>query len=945
MKSRTKSTIGRTAVNTALLICLASVPGTAQPGAAIVTLQGHVPAVVASAIAQARDQQAANQPITLTVMLNLTDQAGFKAFEASLQDPTSPNYAHPVSGAELTQRFGPSPEAYSSVLGYLQQSGFTLVEGSNNRRTIMVRGTRAQAEAAFQVSIVDYRRGSFSFHAPSRNPSLPATIAPLIAGISGLSNAARPRQAGLSIAPISSSNVGTAYNGAITASGSTNSGGLPPGLTGAGQTVGVIEFSSYPQSDLANTLATEGLSSHINQVKPYPVAGGAPVADCTYTTAGCPATETLLDIAAVLGISPGANVSVFIGPSDSVLQVLNDAIDSVTNGGTSGGILSASLGVCEPNVPPSDAANMDTLLEQYSLTGLTMFVSTGDLGSTCEDGSGNTYANTIPFPADLPHAVAVGGTVLQVNSPGNTYDTETWWSGPTTAGGFGVSTIFTTEPAYQGELYAGAGGRSVPDVAAYAFPGINICQGSGCQTVGGTSLATPLWAGVWALLNQASNESCSSFTSATFNGYLYDFSSTGAFHSAASMGGDFRHVGLGSPNITSLVSQIACGPVSVSSITPSSGSGKGGTTVTVKGSNFIGVSKVKFGSADATHVTIYSDSKLTAESPAATADQVQIEISAPSGRFDATGSNTFSYVPELTAVSPNFGPFYGGTSVKVTGLALSDKYTFKFGGNPATGVKCSSSTTCTMLTPAVDTAIVCNPGPLGVCTFPPPPGLVAVQVIAPVGDSLSVNLFTYQPLTVSEFYPPSGPTTGSGVTGEIWGTSLKAGMTVHFGDVNATVSSCDGSETCVVTLPPSKSAGVVALSVTVDGVTATPTPDQFTYVVYPTITSITPNVIPANPGATAQTVTLTLTGTGFVPGSTSFIFNLVGGAGALSNVNCSSDATQCTATLAVAPRVFSIVTQPVAVSVGGYTSVDSVNLTFPWAPPNPVLGCKGTTCQ
>jgi len=943
MKSRIKSTIGRAAV-TALLISLTSVPEIAQPNAASVTLPGHVPAVVASAIAQARDPQAANQAITLTVMLNLTDQAGFKAFEASLQDPSSPNYRHPVSGAEITQRFGPSPEAYNTVLGYLQQSGFTLVEGSNNRRTIMVRGTRAQAEAAFQVSIVDYQRGSFSFHAPSRNPSLPAALAPLIAGISGLSNAARPQQAGIAVAPFKVSGVGAGYNGTITAEGSTNSAGLPPGLTGAGQTVGVIEFGAYQPSDLTNTLATEGLSSHINQVKQYPVAGGAPIADCTFT-AGCASTETLVDIAAVLGMAPGANVSVFLGPADSVVQVLNDAIDAVTNGGTTGGILSASFGVCEGNVNASDAANMDSLLEQYSLSGLTMFAATGDHGSVCVDGSGNSYPTTISFPSDLPHAVAVGGTILQVNLPDNAYASEIWWNGPGEAGGgYGVSTIFTTEPAYQNKLYAKAGGRSVPDVAAYAFPGVNICQGSVCATVGGTSLSSPLWAGVWALLNQASSDSCGAMMeSATFNGYLYGFSGSGVFHSASSMGSDFQHVGLGSPDIVPLVSQLGCGPVTVSSIKPSSGSGKGGATVTVEGSNFIGVSKVKFGSADATDVTIYSDSKLTAVSPAATADQVQIEVTVPSVAFDATGSNTFSYIPVLTAVSPNFGPFYGGTSVTVTGLALSDKYTFQFGGKAATSVSCSSSTNCTMLTPAVDTTVTCGVNPLVACTIPPPPGLVAVQVIAPVGDSNSAKLFTYQPLTVTEFYPASGPTTG-GVGMQIWGTSLKVGMTVDLGGLTATASSCGGSETCVLTLPAAKSAGAVALSVTVDGVTASPSPDQFTYVVYPTITKISPNSIPANTGATAETVTLTITGTGFVAGDTSFIFNVAGGAGALTNVTCLS-ATQCTANITLAPHVTAIVTQPVAVNVGGYTSLDSVNLMFPWTPPKPVLGCTGTKCS
>ena len=227
---------------------------------------------------------------------------------------------------------------------------------------------------------------------------------------------------------------------------------------------------------------------------------------------------------------------------------------------------------------------------------------------------------------------------------------------------------------------------------------------------------------VWTLANQAAFDVCGSggLNGAAFNGELYASYNAGAFHSAASMGSDFRHVGLGSPDITSLVSHNTCGFLTVSSIHPSSGAGKGGTTVTVEGSNFIGVSKVTFGSADAKHVTIYSDSKLTAESPAATADQVQIEVSVPSVTFASTGSSTFSYVPAIKAVNPNTGPFYGGTQVTVTGYALNDKYTFLFGGSAATNVSCSSSgTSCTMLTPAANTQVVCNGFPLTICKIPP----------------------------------------------------------------------------------------------------------------------------------------------------------------------------------------------------------------------------------
>ena len=118
-------------------------------------------------------------------------------------------------------------------------------------------------------------------------------------------NAAQLRPAGIAIASITSPNAGSAYNGATTAASRTNSGGLPPGLTGVGQTVGLIEIDNYAQSDLANTLKEEGLSGQINQVKQYPVAGGTSVSGCTAAEAGCGATEALLDIAVGTGHCAG----------------------------------------------------------------------------------------------------------------------------------------------------------------------------------------------------------------------------------------------------------------------------------------------------------------------------------------------------------------------------------------------------------------------------------------------------------------------------------------------------------------------------------------------------------------------------------------------------------------------------------------------------------------
>ena len=125
-------------------------------------------------------------------------------------------------------------------------------------------------------------------------------------------------------------------------------------------------------------------------------------------------------------------------------------------------------------------------------------------------------------------------------------------SPPTGQGGFGVSKFFPSPP-YQVGLTTSAL-RSVPDVVANADPasGFLLCQAStgGCPNgllYGGTSVAAPTWAAFTAVLNEALGHNLG-----TFNRSIYPFANTTAFHNAASLGSDFAHVGLGSPNLSQL---------------------------------------------------------------------------------------------------------------------------------------------------------------------------------------------------------------------------------------------------------------------------------------------------------------------------------------------------------------------------------------------------------
>src|SRR5262249_6139003 len=128
---------------------------------------------------------------------------------------------------------------------------------------------------------------------------------------------------------------------------------------------------------------------------------------------------------------------------------------------------------------------------------------------------------------------------------------------PTGQSGFGVSRFFN-RPSYQDSLI-GVPMRSVPDVVALADPllGIKVCEADagGCPTgfaYGGTSLAAPIWAAFAARLNEAAGHRLG-----FLNPMLYLLAGTNALHSAASMGTDATHVGLGSPNVNLLELAVA----------------------------------------------------------------------------------------------------------------------------------------------------------------------------------------------------------------------------------------------------------------------------------------------------------------------------------------------------------------------------------------------------
>ena len=556
----------------------------------------------------------ADAPLTLTIVLKRTDQKGFESFLQNVQNPGSPAYRQYLSPEEQAARFGPSVSVYGDVEQWLRAEGFTVIEGSANRLTVTASGTRAQAERALQIHLRDFEIGGQTFYANDREPTWPGRVAHDVQAVIGLSNQAKPEAVIAGELPFGGCLIhadfaashdpryyrcnhlicrrlflrlrsrylrecllrkglfpnrggngpggGNSFFSLISSSVPSLVGQVPaaPWLAadGTGQTIGLLEFDSFNPSDISDYLGYVGLpATEMNRLSQVHVNGGAAL--------GPEEPEVLMDIVAVMTNARGAKVVVYDAPFAGIRTSFQTLFNKMITDGVS--VISNSWVYCEDQTSLADVQSIDSVLASAAAAGITVLNSTGDFGSTCVNGS----ANTISVPADSPNATAVGGTSLSVG-PASTYLSEIFWNGqnrtpPSGPGGFGVSRFFS-RPGYQNG-FSTSPMRSIPDVALNADPanGIEICQADagGCPTgaqYGGTSLAAPLWASFVAILNQAQGQNIGAL-----NPLLYPLGNTNAFHSAASMGSDFAHVGLGSPNLNLIHRALAGkipGPVSAS---------------------------------------------------------------------------------------------------------------------------------------------------------------------------------------------------------------------------------------------------------------------------------------------------------------------------------------------------------------------------------------------
>ena len=448
----------------------------------------------------------AARPITVAIVLPLTDEKGAVSFATHVSTPGDPLFRQYLTPVQYAARFGARQADYDAVVAWAKANGLTPGEVYSSRAVLPVTGSAAAMEAALGVKFYNYTdaKGA-TYFAADQNASLPDEIAAKVNGVIGLSSA-NHFQPYVIVKPASEGHAANtpASGGGYSAKILRTAYGIgPQALPNKTQTLAVFEQGGFYASDVAKYVAA-------NQLPIVPVVArsvdgyGTGVDDPTVEL------EAVLDIDMQMAINPAAGrIIVYEDGTDSFPVALLDSFSAMATDNQAKTI-SVSYGMDEDYTYPAATAAENDALVQLTAQGQAVFVSTGDLGAY---GDGPPSLNTSD-PSTQPFVTAVGGTALFTNSKGGYLAEEVWNDFPAYgATGGGISTIWPIQ-SYQAGLYGttqnGGSGtmRNTPDVAAVASPltGVSVYSAlnGGWLTVGGTSVSAPIWAGMYSLGSAAS---------------------------------------------------------------------------------------------------------------------------------------------------------------------------------------------------------------------------------------------------------------------------------------------------------------------------------------------------------------------------------------------------------------------------------------------------------
>jgi subtilase family serine protease len=501
---------------------------------------------------QGNYQGAADPSENLGFRVYLGWSSGAETFASAVSNPSSSAYGKYISASEFRRQFAPPQAQVGAVKSWLKSQGFDVGYTPQNNHYVQAEGTVAQAEAAFGTPFAMYSVEGQTVRSPSADVTIPAELADTVDGVVGLDESSNfvqtfhvvdknaPPSDGFRNAPPLSTYWAQftspyAYPTGFTAV--TNPATAPwtvkgytpaqikgaygiSGYDGAGQTVAIIDAYASPTivQDVNQWSSNRGLptmsGSQFTQVVP-PGIFNKPESK-KQDPQGWYGEETL-DVEAVHGMAPAAKI-VYVGAPNN-RQDLDAAMNHVVDKQLAQ-IVTNSYGFPTELLPNGYVKPLNDTFIQAAAEGIGVYFSSGDSG----DETSTLGFATPDWPAVSPWVTAVGGTSLGI-SQSNTRVLETGWgtsnyncdtttlvctrTGWLYGSGGGVSRIFP-KPSYQAAL--SVSGRAIPDVAALGDPQTGLLVGQ-TQTfpegehydeyrIGGTSLSSPIFAGLMALADQ-----------------------------------------------------------------------------------------------------------------------------------------------------------------------------------------------------------------------------------------------------------------------------------------------------------------------------------------------------------------------------------------------------------------------------------------------------------
>jgi subtilase family serine protease len=880
------------AVVCAAALLLITIPALAQPQQLSTR---HVRPEVASGEAKLVGQLPPTDTLRFDMVLPLRDRTGLQSFLRQQYDPASVFYHQFLSPQEFTARFGPSQEDWNTLLAFAKANGFEIVSGTRDGRDLRLSGTVANIEKAFHVNMGVYQdpNEDRTFFAVDREPTVDLPFE--LWHITGLDNDSKPHPMYVKKSDYAKAHgvdADKVVSHATTGSGPSASflgsdmraayyGGTA--LTGTGQNIALFEFAGTDLADLTTYY------KNVGQTEPYTptlISTGGYSTSCVDSggSSACDDTEQTLDMTQAMGMAPGSTMlymyvcgSVKANGSGTISDTA--CISAMVT--TTDAPLSKQIS-CSWGWTPADPSTLDPYFEQMASQGQNFFAASGDNSAWS--------ASNEAWPADDANIVSVGGTDLTTSGAAGPWASETAWADS----GGGISPDSIPIPSWQqlsGVITSANKGsttlRNGPDVSANANFSFYVCADQTTCTAneyGGTSFATPMWAGYLALANQQA--AASGKTIGYINPIIYPDALTSSystlFHDVASGScGTYSAItgydlctGWGSPNTSGIINTLAGAATpsftlsdSPSSLTITQG-GSGTSTITVTdvggftGSVTLAASGLPSGvtAAFGTNPTTGTSVLTLTASATATTGAATVTITGTSGSL--TAKTTLALTVNSSA-TPNFSIAASPASVTVT-----------------QGASGTSTITITS-TGSFNSATTLSASGL-------PSGVTAAFSTNPVTPPANGNVTSTLTLTAS-----ASATVGA-ATVTITGTS---GSLTHSTTIALTVNASTGTKNFTLSLSPSSftidERGSVSTTLTVTSVNGFKSAVSLSVNEFPSGVSATASANPVTPPANGSTtVTLTWSASRRAPTGTTTI-ELIGTSGSLTN--------QIPVTITVAP--------------------------------------------